>query len=185
MFSYQIDVETELRLLTMSDLQQFFDLAYRNRKYLAEWMFWIDDSYSLQKAREYLQAASERLAANNGFEVGIWFNQSLAGCARYNYIDWYHKNTELRYWLGESFQGRGLATKTCRALVDYAFDTLGLNRVEIRCMSENLSSRAVAERLGFLQEGIARQVRWRHDHFADHVIYGMLAREWINGPKAK
>lgn len=45
-------------------------------------------------------------------------------------------------------------------------------------MSENLRSRRIPERLGFTQEGVLRQVRWRKDHFDDHVVYGMLASEW-------
>jgi ribosomal-protein-serine acetyltransferase len=178
MFNCRLDAETELRLLTLQHAQQFFDLAYQDRKHIGQWMFWINDEYTLLDAQQYIQAALERLAANNGFEAGIWFKGQLAGCVRYNYIDWTHRNTELRYWLGQSFQGHGLATKACRALIDFAFNGLDLNRVEIRCMSENRRSRRVPERLGFVREGIVRQVRWRHDHFDDHVVYGMLASEW-------
>lgn len=177
-FYYKVDANTELRLLSLDHAQQFFDLAYQNRKHIGEWMFWIGDNYSLYDAQQHIKLALERFAANNGFEAGIWFKGQLAGCVRYNFIDWMHKNTELGYWLGASFQGYGLATKACCALTEYAFTELGLNRVEIRCMSENLKSRRIPETLGFIQEGIVRQVRWRHDHFDDHVIYGMLASEW-------
>jgi ribosomal-protein-serine acetyltransferase len=178
MFSYRIDERMELRLLSPHDTQHFFDLTYQNRKHIGEWMFWISDNYSLADAEQHIRQALHRFADNNGFEVGIWFDNQLAGCIRYNYIDWMHRNTELGYWLGESFQGRGFATKSCQAMIDYAFIHLGLHRVEIRCMSENLKSRCIPERLGFKLEGTLRQVRWRHDHFDDHVIYGLLANEW-------
>jgi ribosomal-protein-serine acetyltransferase len=178
MFEYKIDERTELRSLTLDDAQEFFKLVYRNRRHIGEWMFWVGDDYSLADAEAHIRIALEKAAANNGFEVGIWFDSQLAGCVRYNYIDWAHRNTELGYWLGADFQGQGLATTACRAMTDYAFKTLGLNRVEIRCMSENLRSRRVPERLGFTQEGVLRQVRWRRDHFDDHVVYGMLAAEW-------
>ena len=88
------------------------------------------------------------------------------------------KNTELGYWLGAGYEGRGLATKACRALIQHAFRELGLHRVEIRCMSGNLKSRRIPERLGFAKEGILRQVHCRGDHFDDHVVYGLLANEW-------
>ena len=46
-------------------------------------------------------------------------------------------------------------------------------------MSENLKNLRVPERLGFAEEGVVREVRWRLDHFADHVVYGLLAHEWM------
>jgi ribosomal-protein-serine acetyltransferase len=46
------------------------------------------------------------------------------------------------------------------------------------CGEENLASRAVAERLGYRPEGIRRESHWITDRFVDHVVYGMLDREW-------
>src|SRR3954470_22251906 len=178
MFYYKVDADLELRLLAPHDAPQFYKLVDKNRQQLSEWMFWVDENYSLAHAQQRIRLALKRYADNNGFEAGVWFKGQLTGCIRYNFIDWEHLNTELGYWLGKDFQGQGLATKVCRVLIDYAFNELGLNRVEIRCMSENLRSRRIPERLGFVQEGILRQVRWRRDHFDDHVIYGLLASEW-------
>ncbi|MGB7921743.1 MAG: GNAT family protein [Pyrinomonadaceae bacterium] len=183
MFSQRIDADAEVRQLELRHAQEFFELVYRNRAHIREWMFWVGDDYSLADAQQHLKLALENFEANNGFEAGIWRKGELAGCIRYNYIDWTHQNTELGYWLGADFQGYGLATRACRALIDHAFVELGLNRVEIRCMSENLKSRRIPEGLGFVKEGILRQVRWRHDHFDDHVVYGMLASEWQSSRK--
>jgi ribosomal-protein-serine acetyltransferase len=63
-------------------------------------------------------------------------------------------------------------------LIDYAFNELGLNRLVISCASENKKSRAIAERLGFEQEGVLRQSDWLVDRFVDQVVYGALAGEW-------
>lgn len=178
-FSRRIDADLEIRPLAFEDTQQFFQLVFENREHLGRWMFWVKADYSLLDAELHITNAVATATANNGFESGIWVNGKLAGCIRYNHIDWVHKSTELRYWLGASFQGRGLAIRACRAFIDHAFRMLRLNRVEIRCMSENLRSRRIPEQLGFVQEGILRQVRWRVDHFDDHVVYGMLAGEWF------
>jgi ribosomal-protein-serine acetyltransferase len=53
-----------------------------------------------------------------------------------------------------------------------------LHRVEIRARVENARSRAVAERLGFKQEGVLRDEERVGDHYADRVLYAMLASEW-------
>jgi len=64
-------------------------------------------------------------------------------------------------------------------LTDYAFKELNLNKVEIRAALENKKSRGIPERLNFVNEGCNRQAEWLYDHYVDHVIYGMLAEEWI------
>ena len=69
-------------------------------------------------------------------------------------------------------------TKTVKALLQYAFETLKLHKVEIRVAEANHKSRAIPERLGFMQEGTIRVAEWLYDHYVNHVIYGMLVSEW-------
>jgi ribosomal-protein-serine acetyltransferase len=122
---------------------------------------------------------------NKGFNIFIWHKGKMVGKVGYNYFDWNDQKTEIGYWLGASFQGKGLVTQSCRVLIDHAFNKLKLNRIEIRCGVENKKSRKIPERLGFREEGIIRQAEWLHDHFIDLVIYGMLASEWRDKNQSK
>ena len=96
----------------------------------------------------------------------------------YHAIDWENRSTALGYWLGKGYQGKGLVTAACRALVEHAFGELDLNRVSIACATENKKSCAVPDRLGFRREGVVRQAEWLYDHFVDHAVYATLASEW-------
>lgn len=69
-------------------------------------------------------------------------------------------------------------TEAVRALTTHAFTVLKLNRVEIRAAVGNVRSRAIPERLGFSQEGVARQAERIGDRYEDSVVYSMLATEW-------
>ncbi len=60
---------------------------------------------------------------------------------------------------------------------------MGLNRIEIRCATENVKSRAIPERLGFKEEGLIRDAEWLYDHYVDHIVYGMLELDWENNRK--
>jgi ribosomal-protein-serine acetyltransferase len=180
MLRFGIDDDTELRLLKKRHTEALFALMDQNRKYLREWLPWLDDNKSLADTKEFIKSSLEQFASNNGFQMGIWFQGNLAGVIGYHKIDWANRATSIGYWLGTSFQGMGLVTKACRVLVDYAFSELRLNRMEIRCAVENRKSRAIPERLGFREEGIIRQAEWLYDRFVDHVVYGMLIGEWQN-----
>jgi ribosomal-protein-serine acetyltransferase len=85
---------------------------------------------------------------------------------------------EIGYWISAKFEGNGIITHSCKALIAYAFNELKLNRVEIRCATENGRSRAIPERLGFKLEGVLRESEWRHTRFYDMAIYGLLQNEW-------
>jgi ribosomal-protein-serine acetyltransferase len=85
---------------------------------------------------------------------------------------------EIGYWIRSRYEGRGLVTRACEALIDHAFDTIGLHRVVIRAGVENTRSRAIPERLGFTFEGIAREEGRGVGRFYDLAVYGLLDREW-------
>jgi ribosomal-protein-serine acetyltransferase len=179
MFSYKIDAETELRLIEMRHAKELNALVTNNFEHIREWSAWLKEKERpIARTEEFIQRNLLQFAENKGFEMGIWHKGSMAGQIGYNYLDWNDRRTELGYWLGASFQGKGLVTKSCRALIDYAFHELNFNRVEIRCGVGNTSSRKIPERLGFREEGVARESEWLHDRFIDLVIYGMLASDW-------
>ncbi|WP_342770185.1 GNAT family protein [Oceanobacillus chungangensis] len=100
--------------------------------------------------------------------------------AGFNSLDFRNKIGHIGYWLAKDYQGKGIMSRVARALTEYAFHELDLNRVEIRAAYENLRSRAIPKRLGFVEEGKIRQAEWLYDHYVDHVIYGMLASDWEN-----
>ena len=81
------------------------------------------------------------------------------------------------YWLDRGEVGKGVVTRACRTLIKYAFEELGMNRIEIQCSAENRRSAAVPERLGFTKEGVLRQAELRNGKLHDFSIYGLLAED--------
>ncbi|HQV95238.1 MAG TPA: GNAT family protein [Anaerolineales bacterium] len=181
MFSHKIDDDITLRLLEERHAEEVFSLLEKNRNHLQDELTWLTDQLSVNDAKEYIKAGLERFAANNGLRAGVWLQDNLAGIVSVHGLVWDDRKASLGYWLGSSFQGRGLVTKSCSSLIAYAFSKLKLNRLEIQCDSENDRSRKVAERLGFTQEGILRQSWWSKERFADLVVYGLLSSEWQGG----
>ena len=80
--------------------------------------------------------------------------------------------------LGADYNEKGIMSKSCEALINYGFNQLNLNRIDIKAATENIKSRAIPERLKFKQEGILRETEFLYDHFIDLVVYGMLKEDW-------
>lgn len=174
MFRYQIDDNSEIRILEERHAESLLALIEQNRDRHLE----IPQLFSLAEAREAIRCDLMLFANNKGLGVGIWHRGKLAGSVRYHEIDWTNRSTEFGYWLGSAFEGKGLITKVCRAMIAHAFETLKLNRIVIVCDTANPKSRAVAERLGFTGEGVLRQAESLKDQFIDQAVYSLLADEW-------
>jgi ribosomal-protein-serine acetyltransferase len=178
MLSLAIGNGIDLRLLEERHAEAVFALADRNREHLRPWLPWVDYTKSADDVRRFIRETLDQFANNLGFHAGIWVHGELSGGIGFHPINWLNRNTSIGYWLGASFQGKGIVTQACRACIDYAFRELKLNRVEIRCAPGNTRSCAIPERLGFTREGVIRQAQWVNDRFLDNVVYGILASEW-------
>ena len=175
-----IAVSEHLALMPLEfrDADELFSLTDRNRTYLRHWLPWLDNITRPEDTRAFIRAAQAQASQNNGTQLAIRLNGRISGIVGHHQIDWRNRLTSLGYWVGEEFQGRGLVTAASRALVSHAFDHAQLNRVEIRCATENDKSRAIPMRLGFREEGLLQDAEWLYDHFVDHIVYAMLARDW-------
>jgi RimJ/RimL family protein N-acetyltransferase len=89
-----------------------------------------------------------------------------------------YRSATLGYCLAEPAWSQGFATEAARALLQWAFDSLGLNRVEAQTDSRNIASSRVLEKLGFLREGTLRQNCVVDGEVSDSSIYGLLRGDW-------
>lgn len=180
MFILPVDQEIYLQIIEPVHRDELYALVDRNRLHLRKWLPWVDEVTSVGSYEPIIREWLKQLALNQGFQAGIRYNHQLAGLIGFHSIDWSNRKTALGYWLGEGYQGHGIMTKACHAVVQYAFQNYQLNRVEIQAGVYNRKSRAIPERLGFTNEGCIRDGEFLYDHYIDLVVYGMLKRDWVN-----
>lgn len=178
MFLHKIDEDLSLKLIDLRDAEGVFELTNSSREYLREWLPWLDFTTKLEDTKAFIKNSLKGFPENKSLSTVILFKGEIVGIAGYNEINGSNKTAYIGYWLGEGFQGNGIMTRVARALTEYAFAELKLNKVEIRAAVENTKSRGIPERLGFVNEGSIRQAEWLYDHYVDHVVYGMLAGDW-------
>lgn len=79
------------------------------------------------------------------------------------------------YRLNDKFWGNGIATKAVKAMTDYLFKDIGINRIQAFVMPENIKSQNVLQRNGFVKEGVIRQGHiWKGKGIVDLILYSLL-----------
>ena len=98
------------------------------------------------------------------------------------HIEQKHRRAEIGYWLGVPYWGHGYVTEAARAVVDYAFSDIGVNRVFACHFTRNPASGRVLVKLGMQHEGTMRQhiVKW--DEPIDIDYYGIVRDDWEKQP---
>lgn len=173
----QVNGEIQLRLFEERHVEKYFTLVQRNKAYLNAWIDVEAYEGSLETLKDYVKQRLIQFVNGEGYHLGIWYQYTLVGILDYR-PNWKNRTVELGFWLDEAQQGRGIVTLACRTMIQHAFEEHHMLKIVISCALDNLRSRAVAERLGFLQEGILRQVVRLHDRSIDGVFYGLLIDEW-------
>jgi ribosomal-protein-serine acetyltransferase len=178
MFSASLCDGIELRLLEERHAKALFLAVERERERLRPWLAWVDATNTEEDTLNFIRSVLEQFAENRGFAAGIWSGARLAGTIGVHRIDWTNRRVEIGYWLGREYEGRGIMTEACRAVITHLFRELELHRVEIRCAAENARSAAIPKRLGFTLEGTLREAQWAGDRYHDLRVFGMLRRDW-------
>ncbi len=173
----RIDADRVLRPVTDGDVDELNALIERNREHLAPWMPWAAKSTRASVAA-FVTSAQEQAARDDGDHLAIVVDGRIAGVAGFHKVDRDDRQTNVGYWLAADAQGRGTMTLAVAALVSHAFDTWDMHRVELHAALDNRRSRALAERLGFVQEGVLREAERFDDRFVDLALYSVLVTEW-------
>ena len=84
----------------------------------------------------------------------------------------------LGYWVGQPFARRGYMTAAVQLSIGFAFSSLTLHRIEASCLPDNVASRALLEKLGFVSEGLARRYLRIDGAWRDHLLYALLSEDW-------
>ncbi|MBL1409356.1 GNAT family N-acetyltransferase [Sphingobacterium faecale] len=155
-----------------------FDAIDTNRAFLSRFLPWVDHTQALSDTVSYLQYAIANNAKGNELTYNIFRNNTLIGRIGIHQIDRTNDNASIGYWLVEKEQGNGIITKATEMILKIAFKDLGFQRIEILTATKNKRSSAIPLRLGFVHEGVLRQMEKHGNTYFDLNIFSLLKQEW-------
>ncbi|MER7717698.1 GNAT family protein [Streptomyces flaveolus] len=178
MFTIPLDDHARLRTLEPWQAPEFLAHIDRARPLVDSWIPWASLTTDLVSARSTLQRYADLSSSDSGRIYGIWLDGVLVGGVMFTRFDASSGVCEIGCWLEEAGQGRGLVTRACRALIDWAFTERGMSRVEWWVASGNTRSIASARRLGMTRDGVLRQRYPYRGVRHDSEVWSVLAQEW-------
>lgn len=180
----RIGARTLLRYARDTDGTAFIAMLSHSREHLAPWMprtaRGSEPSFGRRFARmlhpECVSNGRRRLlvcARDDGRMVGVASLGSIG--------EWPSLDCHIGYWLAAGEPGKGLMRDAVAALVDHAFEDLGLHRVAANIIPHNNRSIALVRALGFTREGILRGLIEIDGVWRDHECWSILSTEWRGG----
>ena len=177
MFALPVDGEIDLVLAEERHADAVAGLIVRNQRRLARWEPWAERPATAGALRSFIRGCLEGFAAGTQVQTYIRVGGALVGSCGLR-ISMATRTGEVGYWLDEAHEGRGIASRAARALVSEGFRERDLVRVELRTAVDNVRSRALAERLGFVHEATQRAAQVFSDRRVDMTLYAVTARDW-------
>jgi N-acetyltransferase len=175
-----------LRPLTENDFEHLLSFALNESEL---WKFSLVSPAGAEGMKDYIAAAIDGRAKGVEYPFIVFDKRTLqyAGSTRFYDIQMNNKSMQLGYtWYGKAFQATGL-NKNCKLLLlQFAFETLGLERVEFRADNNNERSKAAMRSIGCIEEGVLRShVATYTSVRRNSIVLSILKSEWEAGVKER
>lgn len=121
---------------------------------------WIELQQNREPQTNFVIAKADSLIGGIGIELGR---------------DVYYQSAELGYWLAEEFWGQGIVTHAVKAFTRWCFESFEIIRLHARVFENNLASKRVLEKSGFIYEGRQRKAVIKNGIIQDQFLYGRLS----------
>jgi len=173
-----------LRTLVESDYDAWHEVRVRCHDWLVPWeprpagMSPPAETRPSFAARCSVRERERQLGT--GFAFGIFVNDTFGGEVTLSSIQrGPFQSGSIGYWVDQALAGHGIVPEAVVVTLCFAFETLGLHRVEVSIIPRNRASRRVVEKLGLRLEGVAERYLEIDGVWEDHLRYAITGEEWM------
>ncbi|WP_433791861.1 GNAT family N-acetyltransferase [Actinoplanes sp. CA-252034] len=167
-----------IRLISPADAEEMAALLRANREHLAPWDPVREEGYWTTEGQWAI--ISDVLRAGNALPHAIVEGGRIIGRVNLsNVVHGAFQSANLGYWVDASATGRGVASAAVAAVVEAAFLTYGLHRLEAGTLLHNVRSQRVLERNGFVRFGMAPRYLKIAGEWQDHHLFQLLSENWL------
>lgn len=152
------------------------------------WKYFVVSAAGEDGIRNFINLSLKGREEKRDYPFIVWDKRKnkYAGCTRFYDIHLENKVMNLGSWYGKEFQGTGL-NKHCKyLLLQFAFEIMGIERIEFRADNHNQRSIAAMKSIGCVVEGVLRSNAYNEEgKRRDTIVLSILKEEWEKNVKSK
>ncbi|MBI5998596.1 GNAT family N-acetyltransferase [Clostridium perfringens] len=172
----QFQLNTErlaLRNLTPENTEEMLDYYIRNEEHLRQYEPTRDSGfYTYEGQKEILTESFRQFIDGTSIDLGIFKDEKLIGKIKLsNIVYGILRNAFVGYSIDKEHQGRGYMKEALNTVCSYAFEEMGLHRLEASTLMENSRSQGVLKACGFNELGISEKYLYINGEWRDHKIF--------------
>lgn len=171
-----------LRAPRSSDFREWAALRRESAEFLMPWEpRWAVDELERSAWSQRLRRYRRETASGTAIAFLIFENEGgrlVGGITMGNIRYGVSQSAQLGYWMGQRHAGQGYMQEAIAAVLQFAFETMRLHRVEAACIPSNERSIHVLEKAGFRREGLLRAYLLINGNWQDHFLYGLISEDW-------
>ena len=172
-----IDENVQLELIARKHANELYDAVDKNREHLSEFLPWVSKMQSLADFQQYIENCEALYEQKKEISFAILLDDTAVGRIGLHHLNLENKNGSIGYWLTKNAEGKGIVTNSCKKLINYGFEQLGLHRLEIKAAVKNVKSQSIPRKLNLTKEGILREAELVNGVYMDLVLYSILRHE--------
>jgi ribosomal-protein-serine acetyltransferase len=144
------DESMEIRVPTELEAPLHFDAIQSSMADISAWESWCSTGYSLEDSRTYLIDSYVKRQRGQEYRFCLFDLASgkIIGSIALNRIVPEYKTANIGYWIRSDFTGRSLAVTAVKAIARFAFNELGMTRLEIVAMEKIIAAAEWPKSLG-------------------------------------
>lgn len=141
-------------------------------------IFWMPEGL-FKSPEDVLISYHQRNRSSRALMFGIFKDGKLLGEIGFSGISMKSGKVAIGYWLRKSARGHGIINKLLPRIEKIAFEQDWCHRIQIYCDAKNIASKSIAEKNGYVLEGLMRQDgKWPNGSLRDKLYFGKLKSEW-------
>lgn len=167
-----------LRAPQPGDWRDWADVRAQSRDFLTPWEpTWSYDALTRGAFRRRLRQYGSEWRQGVGYSFFVFRGEDSAlmgGITISNLRRGVAQCASLGYWIGRRYARQGYMSEALVAVLDYSFEQLGLHRLEAACLPSNAASQGLLQKVGFSEEGYAREYLRINAQWQDHRLFAVL-----------
>lgn len=159
---------------------KIYEIINSQRDHFSPWFIWEKNTKCVEDTLKYLFEIQEEFEKKKKLSYGIYFEDQLIGLITIFNISETNKSGVIGYWLSSKFINKGFMSEAVKIVEKNFFEKQKFNRLSITCDIENIASKKVILKCGYIQEGCLRKDSYSEYHkgYRDTLIFSKLKEEY-------